>query len=119
MLSEVISRLIRSSCAVSSFPRQREAACRTVRFCDPRQATSSLPGIVELETFTALGIVRGRGFAAWVIPTPIPLIGYEFLQSMRFRVNTVTEELEEVPEEEIHPPYLLTALVCDPAGAGE
>ena len=30
-------------------------------------------GIVELETYTALGIVRDRGFAAWVIPTPIPL----------------------------------------------
>ena len=70
-------------------------------------------GIVELETYTALGMVRGRGFAAWVMPTPIPLLAYDFLQSMRFRFNTVTEELEEVPEEEIHPPYLLTALVCD------
>ncbi len=73
-------------------------------------------GIIELETYTALGIVQGRGFAAWVIPTPIPLIGYEFLQSMRFRVNPVSEELEEVPDEEIHPPYLLTALECEPAG---
>ncbi len=76
-------------------------------------------GIVEFETYIALGIVQGRGFAAWVIPTPSPLIGYEFLESMRFRVNPVTEELEEVPEEEIHPPYLLTALVCEPARSGE
>ena len=38
-----------------------------------------------------------------VIPAPLPLMGYEMLQSMRFRVNPVSEELEEVPEDEIHP----------------
>lgn len=76
-------------------------------------------GPVELDTYTITGTVRQRGFSTMVIPAPLPLMGYEMLQSMRFRVNPVSEQLEEVPEEEIHPPYLLTALVCDPAGTGE
>lgn len=76
-------------------------------------------GPIELDTYTIMGTVRQKGFSTMVIPAPIPLMGYEMLQSMRFRVNPVSEELEEVPEEEIHPPYLLAALMCDPAGAGE
>ena len=76
-------------------------------------------GHVELDTYTITGTVRQRGFSTMVIPAPLPLIGYEMLQSMRFRVNSVTENLEEVPEEEIYPPYLLTALVFDAAGVGE
>ena len=43
-----------------------------------------------------------------VAPAPIPLIGYELLQSMRMRVDPVTERLEEVPDDVIdHPPYML------------
>ena len=66
-------------------------------------------GPIELATYAITGTVKDRGFSAMVIPTPLPLISYEMLQSMRFRVNPVSEELEEVPDDEIHPPYLLTA----------
>ena len=64
-------------------------------------------GAIELDTYTIIGVVRTRGFSTMVIPAPTPHMGYEMLQSMRFKVNPVSEELEEVPEDEIHPPYLL------------
>ena len=51
---------------------------------------------------------RGNGFAAMVAPAPIPLTGYERLQNMRLRVNPVTEQLEDVPDDEIHPPYMIS-----------
>ena len=70
-------------------------------------------GVVELDTYLIRGRVLagqrgGKGFATMVAPAPIPLIGYELLQSMRMRVNPVTERLEEVPDDVIdHPPYML------------
>ena len=67
-------------------------------------------GNVVLDTYTALGMIQDQGFAAWVMPSPIPIIGYEFLESLRFRVNPVSQELEKVPDGEIYPPYLLTTL---------
>ena len=69
-------------------------------------------GSVVLDTYTAVGEVQGQGFSATVIPTPVPLVGYEFLENRRFKVNTVTQQLERVPPGEIHPPYLLTAMIC-------
>ena len=69
-------------------------------------------GAIELDTYSVTGMVRGRGFTSMVIPAPVAIIGYEMLQSMRFRVNPVSEELEEVPDDEIHPPFLLHALIC-------
>ena len=68
-------------------------------------------GAIELDTYSITGTVRGRGFTSMVISAPVALIGYEMLQSMRFRVNPVSEELEEVPDNEIHPPFLLLALI--------
>jgi predicted aspartyl protease len=64
-------------------------------------------GAIELDTYTITGSVRSIGFSTMVIPAPIPLMGYEMLQSMRLRVNPVSETLEEVPDDEIHPPFLL------------
>ena len=64
-------------------------------------------GVVELETYNAIGQIQGQGFSGTVIPTPIPLVGYELLENRRFRVNPVSQQLERVPPEEIHPPYLL------------
>ena len=68
-------------------------------------------GVVELSSYAAFGSLRDKGFNATVIPTPVPSIGYEILESMRLRVNPVTQQLEEVPEEEPYPPYLLVAEV--------
>ena len=74
-------------------------------------------GVVERETYAALGAVEGKGFNTTVIPAPIPLIGYEFLENLRFRVNPVTQKLEPVPDEvEDHPPYLLSIVAHDMSG---
>ena len=64
-------------------------------------------GIIEQKSYWALGQIEGRGFGAIVTQAPIPLIGYHLLQTMRYRVNTVTESLERLPEDEFGPPYLL------------
>ena len=64
-------------------------------------------GIIEQKSYWALGQIDGRGFAAVVTQAPIPLIGYHLLQTMRYRVNPVTESLERLPEDEFGPPYLL------------
>ena len=64
-------------------------------------------GIIEQESYWSLGRIEGKGFGAMVTPSPIPLIGYEILENMRFKVNPVTRKLEEVSDEELHPPYQL------------
>ncbi len=68
-------------------------------------------GVVEVDSYAALGELEGRGFSATVIPSPIPLIGYEVLENLRFRVNPITRRLEPVPPEEPHPPFQLLALI--------
>ena len=64
-------------------------------------------GVVEQDTYSAHGKVRGRGFAATVTEAPVPIIGHELLESVRLKVNPVTQRLEEVADEELAPPYLL------------
>jgi predicted aspartyl protease len=64
-------------------------------------------GIAERQMYVAQGEVEGRGFVAAVIAAPTPLIGYEVLESLRFRVNPITQSLERVPLDEPHPPFLL------------
>jgi len=64
-------------------------------------------GEVSRDTYGAFGRVLGRGFNATIIATAIPLIGYEVLENLRFRVHPVTEQLEPVGPDEIHPPYIL------------
>ena len=66
-------------------------------------------GVTEFDTYRIDGQIRGRGFAAMVAPCLIPLVGYEMLQNMRLRVNPVSEEVEEVPDDEIHPPYMISS----------
>lgn len=74
---------------------------------DGRRNVLTSSGIDESETYLALGRLDDRGFAATVLPRPIPLIGYETLENMRFKVNPVSGVLEEVPLDEPHPPYQL------------
>jgi len=79
-------------------------------------------GLLELDTYVALGRLGDVGFSATVVPTPVPLLGYEILESLRFRVNPITQRLEEVPEDEPHPPYLLPILdheVSGPASSAQ
>ena len=65
-------------------------------------------GVTEFDTYRIDGEIRGYGFAAMAAPCPIPLVGYEMLQNMRLRVNPVNEEVEDVPDDEIHPPYMIS-----------
>ena len=64
-------------------------------------------GIVVRDTYGAFGRFRGRGFNATIIATSIPIIGYELLEHLRFKVNLVTQQLEPVPADEIAPPYIM------------
>ena len=64
-------------------------------------------GVVERDTYGAYGRLEDQGFLATVMVAPIPLIGYELLENLRFRVNPVTQSLERVGDEEMGPPYML------------
>lgn len=64
-------------------------------------------GVVERDTFYTLGRVEGQGFGAMVIASPIPLIGYELLENLRFKVNPVTQSLERLGDDEFGPPFML------------
>ena len=73
-------------------------------------------GVVERDTYSAYGRLEGQGFLATVMVAPIPLIGYELLQNMRYRVNPVTEEIEKVGDDEIHPTYIISFNCHEQAG---
>ena len=64
-------------------------------------------GVVEVDTYFSDGELMGEEFSAILVPASVPLIGYELLENLRFRVNPVTREIAKVPESEAHPPYLL------------
>ena len=76
-----------------------------------------IPGGVH-RLMTAMGIMEGETYAAGVrigddrapatvVISPVPLIGFELLQSLRMKVNPVTHQLEKIPEGEGFPPLLL------------
>ena len=67
----------------------------------------SATGVVEVNTYFADGELMGEEFGAILVPASTPLIGYELLENLRFRANPVTQQIEKMPEDEIHPPYLL------------
>ena len=66
----------------------------------------TVTGVVEMDSYFAVGELNGERFGAMLIPTAEPLLGYELLQNLRYRVNPVTHEIERVPDNERHPPYL-------------
>ena len=80
---------------------------------DGKRVFLTANGRVELDTYYIRGNIWGRGFGAMVAPSPVPLVSYEMLQNMRLKVNPVTEELEEVLEEDLGPPYMLIAVRRD------
>ena len=67
----------------------------------------SATGWVDVPTYLARGELQGQRFGAVLVPAATPLLGYELLQNLRFKVNPVTHEIEKVPDDEIHPPYQL------------
>ncbi len=66
----------------------------------------SATGLVEVETYIAGGELMGQEFTAILVPAHTPLLGYELLQNLRFKVNPVTQQIEKVPDDEWHPPFL-------------
>ena len=67
----------------------------------------SATGLVDVNTYVADGELMGQEFTAIMVPSSTPLLGYELLQNLRFKVNPVTQQIERVPDYERHPPYLL------------
>ena len=66
----------------------------------------TVSGVVEVGSYFATGELNGERFGAMLIPTAEPLLGYELLQNLRYKVNPVTHEIERVPDWERRPPYL-------------
>ena len=66
----------------------------------------SATGPVDVETYVAEGELMGQEFTTILVPARTPLLGYELLQNLRFKVNPVTQQIEKVPDDEWHPPFL-------------
>ena len=66
----------------------------------------TVTGVVELDSYHADGELMGQDFGAILVPAHTPLLGYQLLQNMRFKVNPTTHEIEKVPDDEWHPPFL-------------
>lgn len=64
-------------------------------------------GVMESDTYSANVRIGEDRAPALVIVSPMPLIGFELLQSLRMKVNPVTQQLEKIPEGEGWPPFLL------------
>ena len=65
-------------------------------------------GVLESDTYSATVRIGDDRAPAYVIISPVPLIGYELLQNLRMRVNPVSQSLEKVPEdEEVFPPFIM------------
>ena len=65
-------------------------------------------GVMESDTYSATVRIGEDRAPALVIVSPMPLIGFELLQTLRMKVNPVTQRLEKVSEEdEVFPPFLL------------
>ena len=88
-------------------PAEDIAELGLIRIPNGRMLFRTATGIAEQDTFGAFGRLQGRGFNATVIAATTPLIGYELLENMRFRVNPVTQSIESLAPDEFGPPYIL------------
>lgn len=57
----------------------------------------SATGIVELDSYFFNGELLGRWFGGILVPASTPLIGYEALENLGFRVNPVIRESNPCP----------------------
>ena len=65
-------------------------------------------GVMESDTYSASVRIGDDRAPAAVIVSALPLIGYKLLQSLRMKVNPVTQKLEKVSEEdEVFPPFIM------------
>ena len=100
------SFLVDTGATYLSLP-QEEIEALGLRQTRGRLRLMSAPGVVEVNTYFADGELMGQEFGAILVPASTPLIGYELLENLRYRVNPVTQQIEKVPEDEVHPPFLL------------
>lgn len=75
-----------------------------------RRSFLTANGRVLQDTYHIAGEIMGRGFGTVVAPMPIPVVGYQMLQDMRFKVNPTTEQLEDDSDDDLGGPYMLTAM---------
>ena len=66
----------------------------------------TVTGVVDVDSYFATGELNGERFGAMLIPTAEPLLGYELLQNLRYKMNPVTHVIERVSDDERHPPFL-------------
>ena len=57
--------------------------------------------------YVAVGTLEGTGFVNGAVPAAIPLVGYQLLQDLGFKVDLVNERIDKRPDDEIGPPFLL------------
>ena len=100
------SFLVDTGATYLSLP-QEEIEALGLRQTRGRLRLVSAPGVVGVNTYFADGELMGQEFGAILVPSSTPLIGYELLENLRYRVNPVTQQIEKVPEDEVHPPFLL------------
>ena len=107
------SFLVDTGAALMGLPVEEIEALGLSMVPDGQTRFLTATGVVELDTYSITGRLivdrpRRNGFTSMVAPAPVPLIGYERLQNMRLRVNPVSEQVEDVPDDEVnHPPYFL------------
>ena len=63
--------------------------------------------VVNTPIYVGIGMLEGRGFVNGVVPAATPLVGYNLLQDLGFKVDLVNERIEPRPDGEIGPPFLL------------
>ena len=57
--------------------------------------------------YIAVGMLEGTGFVNGAVPAAVPRVGYKLLQDLGFKVDLTNERIEQRPEGEIGPPFLL------------
>ena len=100
------SFLVEAGSTYVALPRE-EIEALGLRPSDGTARLMSATGPVDVEIYTVIGELREQRFAGVAVSSATPLLGYELLQNLRYRVNTVTHDIEKVPDDEMYPPYLL------------
>ena len=105
--------MVHQGLALLGLPQREIDALGLTPIPNGRQRFPTSAGIVDLDAYGISGTVlagrpAGKGFAAMVVPAPRPAVGYTLLQDMGLRVNVARGEMEDVPDDEIHPPYFIS-----------
>ncbi len=57
--------------------------------------------------YIAVGMLEGTGFVNGAVPAAVPLVGCKLLRDLGFKMDLANERIEQRPESEIGPPFLL------------